>query len=234
MVAMRQDWVRALHWTLSGVYGHVVDRELRLAVVVLAAGAGSRFSDVLGAKLLAPLDGEPLLARVLMEVRRIAPVVTVVVLGHGAGRLEDEIGWAGELRIRNHEPERGLASSLQMGIDALRALPQDFDGAFIVLGDQPNLRAEVLRDLADAASAARPADRPVVVPRYERDEGPRNPVLLLRPAWSWVDELEGDVGLAPLIDQRPDAVLVVPVPGAMPDIDTPADLAELLPLPRGD
>jgi molybdenum cofactor cytidylyltransferase len=226
--------VRALHWTLSCVYGHVVDRELRLAVVVLAAGAGSRFSDVLGAKLLAPLDGQPLLARVLTEVRRIAPAVTVVVLGHGAGRLEDEIGWAGELRIRNHEPERGLASSLQMGIDTLRALPQDFDGTFIVLGDQPTLRADVLRDLADAASAARPADRPVVVPSYERDEGPRNPVLLLRPAWSWVDDLEGDQGLAPLIDQRPDAVLEVSVPGAMPDVDTPADLARIRPLPHWD
>jgi len=226
--------VRALHWTLSGVYGHVVDRELRLAVVVLAAGAGSRFSDVLGAKLLAPLDGQPLLARVLTEVRRIAPAVTVVVLGHGAGRLEDEIGWAGELRIRNHEPERGLASSLQMGIDTLRALPQDFDGTFIVLGDQPTLRADVLRDLADAASAARPADRPVVVPSYERDEGPRNPVLLLRPAWSWVDDLEGDQGLAPLIDQRPDAVVEVSVPGAMPDVDTPADLARIRPLPHWD
>jgi CTP:molybdopterin cytidylyltransferase MocA len=49
-----------------------------------------------------------------------------------------------------------------------------------------------------------------------------------------VDDLEGDEGLAPLIDQRPDAVLDVPVPGEMPDVDTTADLARLRPLPHGD
>jgi molybdenum cofactor cytidylyltransferase len=204
-----------------------VDRDLRLAVVVLAAGAGSRYSDEPGAKLLVTLDGQPLLARVLREVRQMTPAATVVVLGHGAALIEDAIDWAGELRIRNHDPDRGLASSLQIGIDALRALPEDFDGAFIVLGDQPTLRSDVLGALTEAARRARPADRPVVVPRYERSEGPRNPVLLLRPAWSWVDDLEGDHGLAPVIDRRPDSVLEVPVSGAMPDVDTPADLERL-------
>lgn len=168
-----------------------------------------------------------MLANVLSEVRRFAPAATVVVLGHGAARIEEAIDWAGELRIRNHDPERGLASSLQIGIDALRALPDALDGAFIVLGDQPALRADVLEALARAAALARPADRPVVVPRYDAGEGARNPVLLLRPAWSWVDDLEGDHGLAPLIGQRPDAVLEVPVGGAMPDVDTSADLERL-------
>ena len=51
-----------------------------------------------------------------------------------------------------------------------------------------------------------------------------NPALLLRPAWSWVDSLEGDQGLAPLLRARPDSVLSVPVSGAMPDVDTAADL----------
>jgi len=204
-----------------------VDRHLRLAVVVLAAGAGSRYSDEPGAKLLASLDGQPLLARVLREVRQVAPAATVVVLGHGATLIEDAIDWADELRIRNHDPDRGLASSLQIGIDALRALPEDFDGAFIVLGDQPTLRSDVLGALTEAASRARPADRPVVVPRYERGAGSRNPVLLLRPAWTWVDDLEGDHGLAPVIDQRPDSVLEVPVSGVMPDVDTLADLERL-------
>jgi molybdenum cofactor cytidylyltransferase len=204
-----------------------VDHELRLAVVVLAAGAGSRFSDEPGAKLLAKLDGQPLLTRVLTEVRQFAPAATLVVLGHGAPRIEAAIDWAGELRIRNHQPDRGLASSLQIGIDALRALPQDFDGAFIVLGDQPTLRSDVLGTLAEAAARARPADRPVVVPRYDQDDGPRNPVLLLRPGWSWVDDLEGDRGLGPFVAQRPDMVLEVLVPGVMPDVDTSADLERL-------
>jgi len=194
--------------------------------VVLAAGAGRRYSDEPGAKLLAEIDGEPLLARVLGEVHAFAPAVTVVVLGHGADSIEQTVGWRDEIRVRNHAPERGLASSLQVGIDTLRALPDPFDGAFVVLGDQPRLSADVMRTLATAAATARPADRPVVVPRYT-ESAARNPVLLLRPAWGWVDEIAGDHGLGPLIASRPNAVSEVPVKGSMPDIDTPADLGDL-------
>jgi CTP:molybdopterin cytidylyltransferase MocA len=84
----------------------------------------------------------------------------------------------------------------------------------------------VLQALASAAGSAHSAGRSLLVPRYET-AGPRNPVLLLRPAWGWVDELEGDRGLAPLIASRPDAVLEVPVSGDMPDVDEPADLDHL-------
>lgn len=209
------------------VYGFPMDRPLALAVLVLAAGAGRRYSSEPGAKLLADLDGQPLLGGVLAVVGAFKPAATVVVLGHGASRIESTISWSGELRIHNHTPERGLASSLQVGIDALQALRDPFDGAFIVLGDQPSLRTGVLTALATAAANARPADRPLVVPRYADDMGARNPVLLLRPAWAWVDELDGDQGLAPLIIARPEFVLEVPVPGAMPDVDTPQALERL-------
>lgn len=203
-----------------------MERRLRLAALVLAAGAGSRFSDEAGAKLLAPIDGEPMLARVLDEVRAYAPATTVVVLGHAADRIERSLVWHDEIRVLNHAPELGLASSLQLGVDALRALPLSLDGAFVVLGDQPWLSADSMRALEIAAATVRPGDRPAIVPRYDVP-GPRNPVLLLRPAWSWVEELEGDHGLAALIDRRPDAVLEVRVAGEMPDVDTRSDLHRL-------
>ncbi len=199
------------------------ERRLRLAVLVLAAGAGSRFSDEPGAKLLAEIDGRPMLGRVLDEVRVYRPAVTVVVLGHGADRIEQALDWQDEIRVRNHEPERGLSSSLQVGINAVRALPDPLDGTFIVLGDQPRLKVATMLALEAAATRARPADRPAVLPQYATGEA-RNPVLLLRPAWSWVDGVEGDRGLGRLIEERPDRVLRVAVDGEMPDVDTPLDL----------
>jgi len=142
----------------------------KLAVIVLAAGAGTRYSDQPGAKLLAPLDGRPVLQHVLDAVRAFVPRITVVVLGHGADALEQSIDWAGEVRVRNPNPELGLASSIRTGLTAL-AEPGD-DGAFIVLGDQPRLRADVLEALAEAADPDAP---PIIVPRYD-EPGPRNPV----------------------------------------------------------
>jgi len=208
------------------MYLQDVQTRLSLGAIVLAAGAGSRYSEEPGAKLLAPIGEEPMLARVLRELRAYGPASTVVVLGSGAAVVERAVDWADEIRVRNHEPERGLASSLQIGIDALRALPDTFDGAFIVLGDQPRLRAETLHALEAAVVTTRAASRPAVVPRYD-EPGPRNPVLLLRPAWNWVDELEGDHGLGALMVDRPEAVFEVAISGTMPDIDTPDDLAQL-------
>src|SRR5687767_6443495 len=193
----------------------------RLAVIVLAAGAGTRFSEKPGSKLLAPLEGRPVLAHVLHAVRAFGPRDTIVVLGHGADLLDRSIDWSGEQRARNPDPSRGLASSIRTGLDALAASAHD--GAYIVLGDQPRLRTDVLAALADAAD---PNGPPIVVPRYD-EPGPRNPVLLLRTAWPMVDDLSGDHGLGALIDSRPELVRSVAVPGRMPDVDRPVDLAAL-------
>ena len=205
----------------------MTQRSLALGAIVLAAGSGSRFGGDPGSKLLADLDGRPLLAHALDAVRQYQPATTVVVLGSGAGRIEAATRWTGEMRVRNHAPERGLASSLQVGLEALMAMPDSLDGAFVVLGDQPRLRVDVMRALALAAARSRPADRVFVVPRYADDPGPRNPILLLRPAWSFVGDLNDDQGLATVIEARPDQVLDVPVEGMMPDVDRPADLARL-------
>jgi molybdenum cofactor cytidylyltransferase len=200
---------------------------LRVAVLILAGGAGRRFSSQPGAKLLADLDGQPLLSHVLETARAFGPAATVVVLGHGAAEVEGALRWHDELRVRNRAPERGLASSIQAGMLALEALPAPLDGAFIVLGDQPGLRSDVIEALADAAEARVDRRRLIVVPRYASDAGPRNPVLILRAGWPLVDGLAGDHGLAPIIEARPDLVLDVPVDGSMPDVDEPADLERL-------
>jgi molybdenum cofactor cytidylyltransferase len=203
---------------------------------VLAAGAGSRFGGEPGSKLLAEVEGQPLLERVLAAVRAFRPAATVVVLGHGADRIEQALAWRDEFRVRNHAPEQGLSSSLKVGIDTLRLWPEPLDGVFIVLGDQPLLRAEVMDSLVNAASAALAADvsappgtdRPLVVPSYTQSAA-ANPVLLLRSGWALVDELGGDRGLGPFIARHPERVLRVKLEGEMPDIDTVADLP-----PEGD
>lgn len=201
-------------------------QELKLAAVVLAAGAGTRFGSEPGGKLLADLNGRPVLNHVLAALRTTGIDETVVVLGAAATRIEAAIEWSGERRIINPHPGHGLASSLAVGLVAL-AQSDSIDGAFIVLGDQPDLRPGVMLALAEAAAAARPADRVYVVPRYADQPGPRNPVLLLRPAWTAAASLEGDSGLAQLIEANPDQVAEVKVEGAMPDVDTTADLERL-------
>jgi CTP:molybdopterin cytidylyltransferase MocA len=169
-----------------------------------------------------------MLAHVLAIVRSYGPAATIVVLGHGADAVEAGVTWADEVRVRNPAPERGIASSLAAGLDAMAGSSADIAGAFVVLGDQPALRRSVLVALEEAAADdVETRGRPFIVPRYADDPAPRNPVLVLREAWPILAELEGDRGLGPIIEANPELVVEVPVAGAMPDVDRPEDLDSL-------
>jgi CTP:molybdopterin cytidylyltransferase MocA/SAM-dependent methyltransferase len=191
----------------------------RSAAIVLAGGAASRFGSD---KLLSRLAGRPILDRVLDAVRAAGVAQTVVVLGDHADVAERTIAWAGERRVRNPDPGRGLSSSLQVGFAAIAGVP-DLDAAFVILGDQPLLDPAVLRALL---AAEVPAGRALVVPRYLGGGG-ANPVLVLRAGWPLVEQATGDRGLGPILAAHPDLVLHVDLGGTNPDVDTPADLAEL-------
>ncbi len=193
-----------------------------MAAVVLAAGVGSRFG---GGKLLAPVEGRPMLQHVLDRLASAGLDDVVVVLGSDADAVEAGIHWRAERRIRNPDPSRGLSSSVQIGIDALSS---DVDAALIVLGDQPRLPARAVRALLDAAGAA-DRGRPIVVPRYA-GAGGRNPVLVHRSAFGLVAEASGDRGLGPIIEAHAELVREIPVQveGGNPDVDTRADHVRLL------
>jgi molybdenum cofactor cytidylyltransferase len=196
---------------------------MRVTAVVLAAGASSRFGSP---KLTAPLAGRPVLQHVLDAVAEAEPGDVVVVLGDGHATIDSAIAWRRERRVVNPRPADGLSSSLRVG---LRAAAEDpgTEAAIVVLGDQPAIRAGTIRDVILAAETSQ---QPFVRARYARDGAP-NPVLVRRESWPEAEALSGDRGLGPLLAARPGDVLEVPVDGANPDVDTPADLARLQPKP---
>ena len=195
-----------------------MSRPVKFGAVVLAAGAGSRFG---GGKLLAPLDGRPILGHVLEAIRAAGLADTVVVLGHGAEAIESAIPWTTERRVVNPDPDAGLSSSLRAGFAALDGA--DLAGAFVVLGDQPLVDPAVFDALRRAEVRAEVA---FVVPRYVGGGG-ANPVLVLRGGWVHVAEADGDRGLGPILAAHPELVAEVGLGGSNPDVDTTADLAEL-------
>jgi molybdenum cofactor cytidylyltransferase len=186
--------------------------------IVLAAGAGSRFG---GGKLLAEIGGRPLIQHVLDALAGAGVPNVLVVLGADAAAVEAAVTWRTEERVVNPAPDRGLASSLKVGFDAL---PDDTDEVLVALGDQPLVSAGVIRALLESPDLD---GRSVVVPAYDGERG-RNPVLLRRGAFPLVDEAAGDRGLGPVLEAHPDLVAEVPVAGANPDVDTAGDLARAI------
>lgn len=204
--------------------------------LVLAAGAGTRFG---GGKLRALLEGRPLVAHVLAAARAAGVARLVLVLGRDAPAVraalvaDDPGALAGVLVATNPAPERGLASSLRLGLAAATAAPQPH-GVLILLGDQPRVAPAVIRALVRRVVEAPPTAL-AIAPSYAADGAP-NPVLLLPSGWSAAAALDGDRGLGPLLVAERDRVVRVALAGRNPDVDTPADLAELEALahPTGD
>jgi molybdenum cofactor cytidylyltransferase len=184
-----------------------------VTAVVLAAGSATRFGSV---KLLAPINGRPVLQHVLDALDAAGLDDVVVVLGADAEAIEAAIDWRTERRVTNADPGRGLSSSVQVG---LAAVPEH-GSALIALGDQPGVTPTAIRSLVDQPDDP---DRPIVVARYQ-DDSARNPVLLRRAAFPLAAEMTGDRGLGPILAAHPELVREVIVPGSNPDVDTPADL----------
>jgi molybdenum cofactor cytidylyltransferase len=192
---------------------------VKVVALVLAAGASRRFGSP---KLLAPLDGRPVLQHVLDAVAAAPVVGVVVVLGDEAAAIEAAMTWRSERREINPRPQDGLSSSLRIGLDAAASDPT-VDAVLVLPGDQPAVRPETI---AAVLAAGDVAGSPIVRVRYADDDAP-NPVLVRRAAWALAAGLVGDRGLGPILAQRPDLVLEVAAPGGNPDIDTPEDLVRV-------
>ena len=170
-------------------------------------------------KLLADLDGAPLIARTVDAVlaSRAAPVV--VVTGYQAARVRAALAGRDVRFAHNRRHASGMASSLRCG---LRALGPDSEGALICLGDMPWVRAT---DLDALIAAFARAARPICVPVRGRRRG--NPVLWPARHFAALSALAGDVGGRSLLLRHARELLRVPVAdaGVSSDVDTPADLA---------
>jgi molybdenum cofactor cytidylyltransferase len=172
--------------------------------VILAAGTGSRFG---GQKLLALLDGRPLIAHVAAVV---AHLPTVVV---GPPELEPHI-YPARL-IENLAPERGMSHSLRLANAAIDA----DDALLILLADMPY----VTRTLIDSIIAG---GRTYDVAYPERDGVGGHPVLFSPIARSRIDALEDGDTIKHVRDDPTLSSVRLPTdgPAAYLDIDTPEDL----------
>ena len=116
-----------------------------LAVVVLAAGKGTRMRSPL-AKVLHPLAGCPLLGHVLKAVRPLKPRHLVTVVGHQADAVRRVCERFGACCVVQ-EPQLGTGHAVAQTESMLR----DFDGVVLVLcGDVPLLSTATLHRLLEA------------------------------------------------------------------------------------
>ena len=110
-----------------------------LAVIILAAGKGTRMKSSL-AKALLPLAGHPLLHYTLDLSSKLNPVQTIVVVGHQADQVQQAFAERGVEFVIQHE-QLGTGHAAQQAKEKL----ENFKGLVLVLcGDMPLIRPDTL------------------------------------------------------------------------------------------
>ncbi|MGE4323127.1 MAG: bifunctional UDP-N-acetylglucosamine diphosphorylase/glucosamine-1-phosphate N-acetyltransferase GlmU [Sphingobium sp.] len=138
------------------------DLDRPLAVVILAAGQGTRMASSLH-KVLHPVAGRPMLLHLLASVEALAPQRQVIVVG--AGRDQVEAALAGhDVTIAVQAEQKGTGHAVAQAHDALAGFAGD---VLILYGDVPLVRTETMRAMLD---------------RLNRGDEPRAVVLGFRPS----------------------------------------------------
>lgn len=184
--------------------------------VLLAGGTSSRFGDA--NKLLAPLDGEPLVRHAARTLLDSDIDGVVAVLGHEADDVETALVDLDVRVVRNPDYEVGLSTSVARGVEAAR--DAGADAAVFLPGDMPNVDPATVDLLVDAYRAGLGT---ALAAAHEGRRG--NPVLFDREHFEELLAVEGDVGGRPVLLGSDDGGFVeAGDPGVVVDVDTTEDL----------
>jgi len=184
------------------------------AAVVLAAGESRRAGEQ---KLLLPFGRSTVIGSVVaaLEAAGADPIIVV-----GGAQAEQIAGALAETRaqvVQNPHPERGMLSSLRVGVGAL---PADVQRFLIALGDQPRLTSgDVTRVLAAQVEAR----KGIAIACYRGKRG--HPVVFDGKYRDGILSLSDEQTLRDLIHAHPEDVVNVECEsdGVVRDIDTRED-----------
>ena len=194
----------------------------KLAAVILAAGLGSRMGRF---KPLLHLGNRTAIEWAVGAFRDAGIRTIRVVTGFGAVELEPHLRRLNVVAERNQNYNRGMFSSIQVGI---AALPDDVDACFLLPVDTPLIRSATVAALA-ARYQVEPT--PVIHPVFAGRHG--HPPLIGSELFPEILIGNGEGGLRALLEHHSSTQVKVADEAILLDMDTPADHARLAELARG-
>jgi molybdenum cofactor cytidylyltransferase len=195
----------------------------RIGAIILAAGNSSRMRPAGQGlnKLLQPLGGRSMVRHVAEAALASAASNTIVVTGNERAGVTMALRGLPLTFVDNPDYSKGLSTSLICG---LNALPEECDGALILLGDMPAVDAHLLDRLIAAFDPAE--DRAIIIASHGGRRG--NPVLWARRFFPEMRELSGDVGARALFGPYAGLICEIEAETDAPltDIDTEEALSQ--------
>ena len=190
----------------------------RIAGILLAAGAGSRFGGGAytgGGKLLHPLEGVPIGVRAARNMLA-ADLSVMAVVRPGSDELRRLLETEGCTVTVCSNAADGMGVSLAHAI----AHAQDAAGWVVALADMPRIQPHTIRQIAEAVQQG----AVIAAPGYRGQRG--HPVGFSANLRAALLAVSGDEGARALIMQHRGQMQMIACddPGVVYDIDRPSDL----------
>lgn len=182
--------------------------------LLLAAGSSNRFGEK--NKLLAPIDGVPVVRHAAKTLVSSSINAITVVLGYEAERIRAVLEDLQVDFVVNTDYEKGQATSVRTGLQAV----EEEEAVLITLGDMPCVSVESIETLLNAYRTGTGA---ALAAAYKGDRG--NPVLFDRAYFDQILAVTGDTGARDVLlnAERP-RLVETNDPGVKQDIDQPVDI----------
>ncbi len=190
-----------------------------LSTLLLAAGNATRFGS---AKQCLSLDGVSLVRRAAQAGLAVA-AETVVVTGAYADEVAQELAGMPLTLLHNPNWEAGMGASIACGIGYMAELARPPEATIICLADQPLVGANQLQRLI---GAHRSNPERIAASDHGRALGP--PCIFPHRYYTELKKLTGAEGAKRLLAQYMHQLILVAMPEASVDIDTPEDYEHLV------
>ena len=192
---------------------------MRVSAVVLAAGGSTRFGKP---KQFAFFQGETFIRRIVRAAIESDCAPVVVVAAEDSVQITSELTQFTVTIAMNPDWQRGLGSSIVVGIRHAANLAPDVDAVVLLTCDQPFVTVAVLAQLIQLRLTS---GKPIIASAYAETLG--IPALFDRSCFSDLLRLKGDSGAKKIILARPHDVVSFDFPAGAIDIDTAADYRKL-------
>jgi molybdenum cofactor cytidylyltransferase len=190
-----------------------------IAMILLAAGGSARMGSP---KQLLQYKGKALLRHAVDNAVACGCSPIVVVIGHDAQRMREELAGLPVTIAENANWGEGMGTSLRVGVEAIERQSPMPSAVMTATCDQPLIDAAVLRRLIDAY---RTCGYPMAAATYAGTMGV--PAIFNRHYYAALRALPPEAGAKRVLGEHSDQVANVPMDEGELDIDTPEDVRRL-------
>ncbi|MEG4395443.1 nucleotidyltransferase family protein [Microcoleus sp. BROC3] len=192
----------------------------KIGLIILAAGAATRMGRP---KQLLSYQGRSLILHAVEVALASLCQPIIVVLGAYVEQIKPELMPKAVQVVENSQWQEGMSSSIRAGISMLLKTNSKLDAVIISLADQPLVSPQIFNLLIQSYQETQ---KVIIASKYNETTGV--PALFSNALFPELMELEGDKGAKELIQKYIDTGVILLIPEAAIDIDTPDDYKQLL------